>query len=496
MGSAASSGGGSRPPWGIIIGSVSAAIVLMVGLIALLASEDDDTAGSLEEVEAATVQVLTEGSFVDPVEGAVQDAAGAGTAFLIASDGTAVTNNHVVTGAASVEVRVGGAQPVDAEVLGVSECSDLAVLDIEGDGFPTVTLASGEPDTGTDVFVAGFPLGDPEYTLTKGIISKADADGETNWASVDGVVETDAKINPGNSGGPLVTQSGLVVGVNYAADPDADQNFAIKASLAAPIIERLRVGEDVESLGMNTQAVVSDDGSSSGIWVAAVSPGTPAADTGIEAGDLITEMNGLTVGTDGTMTDYCDILRSSGPEGAIAATVLRTTTGEVLSGEFNGAPLEVDGVLDGGGDGGSLSGDTATVSSDSGNVSAQAPAEWEVETGPDGFNVAPDLAAFNRSFESPGATVVVVPQPDDPTAAVAEFLTDVGADTGCEETGRQDYDNGEYAGIEVALTCGSAEALAVIGASGTGNAVIVLVQATSPADAEAARVVLNTIAEP
>ena len=115
-----------------------------------------------------------------------------------------MTNNHVVTGAALLQVYVGGEtdRVYSARVLGVSECSDLAVIYIEGDGFPFLQWYEDEIDVGLDVYAAGFPLGDPEYTLTKGIISKARTSGETDWASVDAVVEHDATINPGNSGGP------------------------------------------------------------------------------------------------------------------------------------------------------------------------------------------------------------------------------------------------------------------------------------------------------
>jgi hypothetical protein len=75
---------------------------------------------------------------------------------------------------------------------------------------------------GLAVYVGGFPLGDPEFTLTRGIVSKERASGETSWALVDAVIEHNATINPGNSGGPLVTQDGKRVGINYASDPRFD----------------------------------------------------------------------------------------------------------------------------------------------------------------------------------------------------------------------------------------------------------------------------------
>ena len=150
-----------------------------------------------------------------------------------------MTNNHVVTGAALLQVYVGGEtdRVYSARVLGVSECSDLAVIYIEGDGFPFLQWYEDEIDVGLDVYAAGFPLGDPEYTLTKGIISKARTSGETDWASVDAVVEHDATINPGNSGGPLVTADGRVVGVNYAGASEINQYFAIARIEALKIID-------------------------------------------------------------------------------------------------------------------------------------------------------------------------------------------------------------------------------------------------------------------
>ena len=152
----------------------------------------------------------------------------------------------------------------------------------------------------------------------------------------------------------------------------------------------------------------SDDGSVTGIWVAAVAAGSVASEAGLEAGDLLTELNGLRVASDGTMSDYCDILASAGADGAIDASVVRTTTGEVLEGEINGSsPLSVVGTTGGagGGEGTVPTGETQVVTSSNGTITAEAPAEWDVDVSDDGFNVAPDVAAFNSSFTVPGVTV-------------------------------------------------------------------------------------------
>ncbi|MCB0230550.1 MAG: trypsin-like peptidase domain-containing protein, partial [Anaerolineae bacterium] len=190
---------------------------------------------------------------------------------------------------------------------------------------------------GLDVYAAGYPLGDPEFTLTRGIVSKARADGETDWASIDSVIEHDATINPGNSGGPLVTADGKVVGINYAGS-DSNQYFAIARAEALPVIARLLQDQDVDSIGINGTALVTND--SSGIWVSSVQSGSPADKAGLKAGDLIVAMEGLTLATDGTMADYCDVLRTHSPGDTLSLEVVRASTEEYLEGQVNGRPLE------------------------------------------------------------------------------------------------------------------------------------------------------------
>jgi hypothetical protein len=194
---------------------------------------------------------------------------------------------------------------------------------------------------GLEVYTAGFPLGEPEYTLTKGIISKESASGETNWASINSVLMHDATINPGNSGGPLIDVNGKVVGVNYATYKAADQYFAIGKDVAVPLVESLQGGQNIDSVGINGTAVVSEDGSLSGIWVSSVASGSTADKAGITGGDIITSVEGFPIATDGTMSDYCDILRTHDEGDAISIDVLRFSTAEYLSGQLNGPALSV-----------------------------------------------------------------------------------------------------------------------------------------------------------
>ena len=97
----------------------------------------------------------------------------------------------MVTGAGAITVRVGGEDDeIPAEVVGVSECNDLAVLQLDDPGpYPYFEWSDEAPEPPLDVYALGFPLGDPEYTVTKGVVSKAEADGESSWASVRNVIE-------------------------------------------------------------------------------------------------------------------------------------------------------------------------------------------------------------------------------------------------------------------------------------------------------------------
>lgn len=294
---------------------------------------------SLADAQQAVIQIEAVGSFSSPQEEGPAVKAGSGTGFIIDPSGIAVTNNHVVTGGAVFKVYVDGrAEALNARVLGVSECADLAVIDIEGDGFSYVSWYDGEITVGLDVYAAGYPLGDPEYTLTRGIIAKARANGQTAWSSLDQVLQHDADINPGNSGGPLLTDQGQVVGVNYAVNAEFRQSFAIGRAEALPIIEQLRQGQDVDALGINGEAL-SDGANLHGIWVYSVQSGSPADQAGVQGGDFILSLENIGMATDGTMGAYCEVVRSHSPADTLNIEVYRRATSEFCTGQINGRPL-------------------------------------------------------------------------------------------------------------------------------------------------------------
>ncbi len=325
---------------------------------------------SLQDVKSAVIQIESQGTFIDPEFGLVLNGAGRGSGFIIDPSGIAVTNNHVVTGSALLKVWVGGeTEPHNARVLGVSECSDLAVIDIDGDGYPYLDWFGGPIDVGMDIYVAGFPLGDPEFTLTKGVISKAKANGETSWSSVDSVIEYDASSNPGNSGGPVINSDGQVLGVHYAGNATTRQAFGISKDIAVDVIDQLQTGKDIDTIGVNGQAVGTEDGSLTGVWVSSVKSGSPADQAGVQPGDIITMMENLVLATDGTMSDYCDILRSHQPTDTLSVEVLRWANGEVLDGQLNGRSLEVSATFNPG-DGGNENGGSTSTETVNPNASA------------------------------------------------------------------------------------------------------------------------------
>lgn len=470
---------------------------------------------SLEDLESAVVQIVAEGSFVDPEFGLQLNMAGAGSGFIINEEGHAVTNNHVVTGAALLRVYLAGEDdPLNARVLGVSECSDLALIDIEGDGYPYFEWYEGPISTGLEVFAAGFPLGDPEFTLTSGIVSKEDAGGESNWASVDAVIEHDATINPGNSGGPLVTAEGKVVGVNYAGNEQTRQHFAIARDEALEVLGQLQSETDVTSIGVNGFTVSTDD--TSGVWVSSVESGSPADRAGVQGGDIITAIEGLVLGVDGTMADYCDILRSHQPEDILSVEVLRYATEEVLAGQLNGDELavlftfaqEIEEQV--GSDFGETTAEEYTeyveVIDDTGDLIMEVPQSWvDVDGSPllddDGSFLAASIQASNNldGFWSTYATPGVVFYARDTLGQgvdVDSLLNDLSGSYECDYDGRYEYEDEVYTGLyDLHYNCGTVGSVIIELAAVPEHEqyfTFLLIQAVSDADLVALDQILAT----
>ncbi|MFN8422600.1 MAG: trypsin-like peptidase domain-containing protein [Anaerolineae bacterium] len=482
-------------------------------------SSDGQAVDNLDDVKSATIQIIAKGSFVDPEVGERLNAAGAGSGFIIDPSGIAVTNNHVVTGAAIIEVYVGGdSDRKSAKVLGVSECSDLAVIDIEGDGYPYLEWRTDANKVGLDVYAAGFPLGDPEFTLKRGIISKAKADGETNWASVAHVLEHDAQINPGNSGGPLVDADGRVVGINYATNADTNQHFAIAEDEAQDVIDKLRAGDDVDSIGVNGQAVMDESANIAGIWVASVKSGSPADEAGIKGGDIITRLEGLVLGTDGTMKDYCEVLHGHDAKDKLRVEVLRFSDKKAYEGQLNGNKLEETFSFaqalepqveqETGNRSEADYGGYDTVKDDSEAIAMNVPTDWgdvdgsawvyKEETVGASITASSSRDDFINGYTTPGVFFGAsrkLAERYDPAALLDALQPDMGVQN-CTSKGREDYKDPYYTGVyETFENCGDEKAVIVTVAAQPEDKsydVFVLVQVVADRDLKALDTIIDS----
>lgn len=312
--------------------------------------------GSIDEVQDATIYISASG--VQALPTGTTASGGTGSGFFIDETGLAMTNYHVVAGAVTLEAYIGGDtdRTYPVSVVGASQCNDLALVQVRlraDETVPYLDWYEGEPTVGLPIYAAGYPLSDTEFTLTSGIVSKARADGEKSWASIDYTIEIDANIQQGNSGGPVVDERGAVVGVVYSATVTGtgqNQFFAIGAPLAEAAAEEMKDG-DFESVGI-WGFPYEEEGIYYGLWVSAVSKGSVADASGVLPGDLILELNGMEIATDGTLATYCGVLRTSGTS-PIAATVVRPSTGELLEGNLGaGGTLVVTSTFDSGDMGG------------------------------------------------------------------------------------------------------------------------------------------------
>src|SRR3954464_9840485 len=236
----------------------------------------------------------------------VQRALGSGV--IVQADGHILTNHHVIDGAEDIKVDLGSRQTYSAKLVGSDPPSDLAVLKINASGLPVLGLADSDKVKVGDVCLAvGNPLGIGE-SVTAGIISaKGRATGISDGSFQD-FLQTDAPINQGNSGGALVNTRGELIGINsQILSPNGGGNigigFAIPSNMAKTVMSQL-IGKGKVSrgqLGVTVQQITSDLAASlgmaqaQGVAVNRLSSGGPAERAGLQAGDVILQVNGRTV---------------------------------------------------------------------------------------------------------------------------------------------------------------------------------------------------------
>lgn len=228
-----------------------------------------------------------------------------GSGVVYSKDGYIVTNNHVVDGAQTVEVRFSDGTTADAQIIATDTTQDLAVIQVSGvDDLTPITFGDSDSIQVGDAAVAlGSPLG-LEGTVTTGIVSALDRSmtvaGEEQQgfqqqssSTLTGLIQTDAAINSGNSGGALVNGNGELIGINTAiATTDSGSiglGFAIPSNTVQSVVEQLIQNGSVEQ-GYLGVSVADTDGN--GAMVLSVEGGSPAESAGLQEGDIITAVDG------------------------------------------------------------------------------------------------------------------------------------------------------------------------------------------------------------
>jgi S1-C subfamily serine protease len=284
--------------------------------------------------------------FIKSEEGG--SATASGTGFVIDSNGTIVTNSHVVAGSQGVSVRFEkSGKTVPAEVLGTDLSSDLAVLRVDASNTqnlkPLALADSDRVQVGDLALAIGYPLG-LDQTVTQGIVSAVNGSAikSPNGFSIDKVIQTDAPINPGNSGGPLLDAAGRVIGINSqiataaAGGGNVGIGFAVPSNTVRQVVPRLRSGGSIKRAYLGISTTPSTVGQ--GAQVADLVPGAPADDGGVRIGDTISRVAGKEIAAP---EDISAAIENRRPGDKVAIEVKRAGATETLQVRLGTRPENV-----------------------------------------------------------------------------------------------------------------------------------------------------------
>ena len=295
---------------GSVVGRTSASLDTKTNLVSTKSTierKPDSVAGIAARVSPSVVSI----------EVSKGNTGGSGSGFFLDSTGHILTNNHVIslaaTAGATIQVKLANGKNYDAELVGRDVSYDLAVIKIAVTDAPALQLGDSDAvQVGDGVIAIGSPLG-LIGTVTSGIISAKNrpvtSGSGTRESSFINALQTDAAINPGNSGGPLVDLSGAVVGINSAIATTGSgfggQSGSIGLGFAIPINQARKTADQLIKNGSSTYPImgVSLDTRYTGVGakipdeVGSVSPGGPADRAGIKPGDIIIEIDGKAVDT-------------------------------------------------------------------------------------------------------------------------------------------------------------------------------------------------------
>ncbi len=294
-------------------------------------------AAVIKRVLPSVVNVRVTQVAFDPF-GGTQSAKAEGSGVVISKDGVILTNAHVVSGASSVKVVFSdGHASLQGTVLGVDTSHDLAVIKVNATDLTPITIGrSSSLQLGDQVYALGFPLGLGGPTVTEGIVSGLDrtiqVQGPNGVEHLVGLLQTDAAINPGNSGGALIDAAGQLVGINTAAAQAGAAEavgFSIAIDEALPIVNQLATQTPSQRAWLGVQAASVDSAaaaaqlglppSTRGAVIAGVLPGGPAANAGLQRGEVIVSIDGTKVASG---ADLSSVLGSHHAGDRVRITVL------------------------------------------------------------------------------------------------------------------------------------------------------------------------------
>ncbi len=308
-------------------------------------SEESAVIEVVEKNSPAVVSIAAQQVVFSPFGGASTEDSSIGTGFIVEGNGLILTNKHVVA-AANARYRVILKDGTDyaVEEIHRDPFVDLAILKINASGLPTVTLGdSSILKVGQTAVAIGNALGKFSNTVTVGVVSGIGrgitaSSGFGQSEVLDDVIQTDAALNPGNSGGPLLNLSGEVVGINVATTSGAENiGFSIPIDAVKPVLDDFKVkGKIVRPFLGIEYVIVTEDLSvlrklPQGAFIQRVVEGTPAADAGLKAGDIVTKIDGQGINEQNT----------------VAAVIRSHKMGEklVLTVDRNGQQLELTATL-------------------------------------------------------------------------------------------------------------------------------------------------------
>lgn len=235
-------------------------------------------------------------------EGGYEELQGLGSGVIVDSKGHILTNNHVIKDVDSISVVLGDGRKADAKVIGSDPDTDLAVLKIESENLPTISLGNSSTLKVGDVVLAiGNPTGVLDQTVTMGIVSAT----QRSYSALNllcDLIQTDAAINPGNSGGALVDTNGELIGINTAIVSQSGGNhgigFAVPIDVAKNIMEQLKAGKKITRgwLGIVLQELTPELRQNlkfkgkEGIHIRSVMANSPAYKAGLLPGDIVTKI--------------------------------------------------------------------------------------------------------------------------------------------------------------------------------------------------------------